>query len=300
MSLLIVGSIALDTVGAPAGEVVDVLGGSASYCSVAASFFTDQVRPIAVVGDDFPPEHIRLLESRGVDASGIEKAAGRTFRWSGVYGKNPNDRETLVTELNVFENFRPKLSGNDRETKFLFLGNIDPNLQGEVLEQVNKAELTALDTMNFWIEGAPSSLEKVIRKVDVVLVNDSEAAQLGGVDNLVAAAREIRRMGPSTVLVKKGEHGALLFHEQGVFAIPALPMETVKDPTGAGDSFAGGFMGFLAGRGDVSFNGLKQAAVYGSVMASFCVEDFSLGGFSRLDADRVKDRFNEFRRLTSF
>ncbi len=300
MSLLIVGSVALDTVKAPAGEVIDALGGSASYCSVAASFLADSVQTVAVVGEDFPREHLRLLEARGIDTSGIESAAGRTFRWSGVYGKNPNDRETLVTELNVFEDFRPRLSEVHRNAEFLFLGNIDPDLQREVLHQAEKAELVALDTMNFWIEGAPSSLERVLKKVDAVLINDGEASQLGGADNLVTAAGEIRRMGPSTVLIKKGEHGALLFHEMGVFAIPALPLETVKDPTGAGDSFAGGFMGYIAGTGDVSFPGLRKASVYGSVMASFCVEDFSLDGFKELDGSRIEARLNEFRKLTSF
>jgi sugar/nucleoside kinase (ribokinase family) len=295
--LLVIGSVALDTVGTPFGNVREVLGGSATYFSYSASFFT-QVRLLASVGEDFPPEHVRLLRDRGVDVDGLTVAKGRTFRWAGEYGYDLNDARTLDTQLNVLADFHPKLTPELRRVPFLFLANIDPDLQLDVLRQVaERPRLVALDTMNFWIQGKREALVRVLGEVDVVTINDAEARQLAGEPNLVKAARAISAMGPRTVVVKRGEYGALMITEGAFFIVPAFPLDSVHDPTGAGDTFAGGFMGYLASRGQVDAATMRRALVYGSVMASFTVEDFSLERLKRLDRAQVEQRFAAFQEL---
>jgi sugar/nucleoside kinase (ribokinase family) len=299
MSVLVVGSVALDDIEAPAGSVREVLGGAASYCAVAARYFAP-VRVVAVVGTDFPPEHIEFLESRGIDLGGLERVEGRTFRWSGRYLESLNERETLRTELGVFEGFHPELPAEFRDSRFVFLANIDPVLQSNVLEQAEKPAFSALDTMNYWIERSPEDLARTLALVDALVINDEEAGQLTGLRNLVAAAEEIRGRGPGVVIIKRGENGALLFDEEGIFAAPAFPLVAVEDPTGAGDSFAGGLIGALAREGSTSAEALRRAVIYASVMASFCVERFGLDRFRSLRAEEVEQRFEEFRRLTRF
>jgi sugar/nucleoside kinase (ribokinase family) len=295
--LLVIGSVALDTVGTPFGNVREVLGGSATYFSYSASFFT-QVRLLASVGEDFPPEHVRLLRDRGVDVDGLTVAKGRTFRWAGEYGYDLNDARTLDTQLNVLADFHPKLTPELRRVPFLFLANIDPDLQLDVLRQVaERPRLVALDTMNFWIQGKREALVRVLGEVDVVTINDAEARQLAGEPNLVKAARAISAMGPRTVVIKRGEYGALMITEGAFFIVPAFPLDSVHDPTGAGDTFAGGFMGYLASRGQVDAATMRRALVYGSVMASFTVEDFSLERLKRLDRAQVEQRFAAFQEL---
>ncbi len=295
--LLVVGSVALDSVETPFGQVQEVLGGSATYFSCSASFFT-RVRLVATVGQDFPKEHVQLLEDRGVDVGGLSVAAGRTFRWSGAYGYDLNEARTLDTQLNVFANFRPALAENLRRVPYLFLANIDPELQLEVLHQMReRPRLVALDTMNFWIQGKREPLGRVLREVDVVTINDAEARQLAGEPNLVKAARAIAAMGPRTVVVKRGEYGALLLDDGAFFVVPAYPLESVFDPTGAGDTFAGGFMGSLAARDRVDRGTLRRAMVYGSVMASFTVEDFSLNRLARLAPHEIERRYADFEDL---
>jgi sugar/nucleoside kinase (ribokinase family) len=295
--LLVVGSVALDSVETPFGQVQEVLGGSATYFSCSASFFT-RVRLVATVGQDFPKEHVQLLEARGVDVGGLSVAAGRTFRWSGAYGYDLNEARTLDTQLNVFADFRPALAEDLRRVPYLFLANIDPELQLEVLHQMReRPRLVALDTMNFWIQGKREALGRVLREVDVVTINDAEARQLAGEPNLVKAARAIGAMGPRTVVVKRGEYGALLLDDGAFFVVPAYPLESVFDPTGAGDTFAGGFMGSLAARDRVDRGTLRRAMVYGSVMASFTVEDFSLNRLARLAPHEIERRYADFEDL---
>jgi len=297
--LLVVGSVALDTVETPFGSVKEVLGGSATYFSYSASFFT-RVRLVASVGDDFPPEHARLLRDRGVDVAGLDVArGGRTFRWVGAYGYDLNEAKTLDTQLNVLAAFRPRLDERLARTPYLFLANIDPALQLEVLRQMRaRPRLIALDTMNFWIQGQRDALLAVLREVDVVTINDAEARQLANEPNLVRAARAIAAMGPATVVVKRGEYGALLFSDGAFFVVPAYPLESVFDPTGAGDTFAGGFMGHLAAQDRVDGPTMRRAMVYGSVMASFAVEDFSLNRLTRLDEAEIAARYTAFHDLT--
>ena len=295
--LLVVGSVALDSVETPFGKVKEVLGGSATYFSYAASFFT-QVRLLAAVGEDFPTGHVALLRDRGVDVAGLKTSPGRTFRWAGQYGYDLNEAKTLDTQLNVFASFRPVLDERLRHVPFLFLANIDPELQLEVLRQMaERPRLVALDTMNFWIQGKREALLRVLAEVDVVTINDGEARQLAGEPNLVKAARGIAAMGPKTVVVKRGEYGAVMVSNGAFFVIPAFPLESVYDPTGAGDTFAGGFMGFLAGQGDVTGAALRRAMVYGSVMASFTVEDFSLDRLTRLQREDIEARVRAFHDL---
>ena len=298
-SLLVVGSVAFDTIESRAGKRVEVLGGAASYFSTAASFLSSP-RLVGVVGTDFPEEHTALLQSYGVDVAGLERAAGRTFRWSGVYSADFLTRTTLDTQLNVFETFRPKLPPAWADSEYLFLANIDPVLQLGVLEQVKKPRFVACDTMNFWIGGKRPELLRLLERVDMLLLNDEEARQLSGEANLPAAARAIRAMGPRSVVIKRGDAGALLFHEGGVFAAPAFPIENVVDPTGAGDSFAGGFMGWLARERDTSPTSIRTAMIMGSVLASFSVEDFSLARFKRLDLTQIRERFQAFADLVHF
>jgi sugar/nucleoside kinase (ribokinase family) len=298
--VLVVGSVALDDIDGPFGRHPEVLGGSASYFCVAASYFTPQVSLVAVVGDDFPGAHVDLFASRGVDCSGLERVPGKTFRWRGRYTDDLTSRVTLDTQLGVFADFRPRLSEGQRSAELVFLGNIDPVLQLEVLEQVRRPRLVACDTMNFWIGGKRADLEKVLARVDLLIVNDEEARQLAGVHNLVRAANVIRGMGARTVVVKRGDSGALLFHDSGVFAAPALPLEEVRDPTGAGDTFGGGFMGSLAREAEITPAAIRRAMIYGSVMASFSVEGFSLDRLRSLHPPDISKRFAAFRDLTQF
>ena len=297
--LLVVGSVAFDTVKTPFGEVDDVLGGSATYFSTAASFFT-KVDLIAVVGEDFPEQHIEFLKSRGIDVSGLERRSGKTFRWKGEYTYQLNEAHTLDTQLNVLETFHPKIPAHYCDPDLLFLGNIDPELQMDVLNQVQRPKLVACDTMNFWIGGKQEALWKVLEKVDILVINDGEARELGQDSNLVKVAQGILARGPKHLIVKRGEYGVLMFNQKQTFGAPAFPLEVVKDPTGAGDTFAGGFMGHLAATGDFSDVGMRRAIIFGSVMASFNVEAFSLDRLRDLDYKEVEARFREFKRLTHF
>ncbi len=299
MSLLVVGSIAFDSVKTPFGTADEVLGGSATYFSTAASYFTD-VKLVAVVGDDFPDKHVQFLKSRNIDVSGLQKSEGRTFRWKGEYGYDLNEAKTLDTQLNVFERFRPNIPDAYRASDVVFLANIDPVLQREVLHQINRPKLVACDTMNFWIGGKKDELVKTLAEVDILLINEAEARELAGEPNLVKAARVIQAMGPGTLIVKRGEYGSVMFNSGGIFSAPAYPLEAVFDPTGAGDSFAGGFMGYLDNVQNFDEASLRQAIIFGSVMASFNVEDFSLNGMKSLDYKEIEGRYREFRKITFF
>ncbi len=298
-SLLVVGSVGLDDVETRAGKRTSVLGGAASYFSVAASFLAPP-RMVAVVGTDFPAEHSALFERHGVDLTGLERVPGETFRWSGVYSPDFITRTTLATKLNVFSDFRPKLPAGWGASELVFLANIDPQLQFNVLEQAGKPRFVACDTMNFWIGGRRPDLLRLLARVDMLMLNDEEARQLSGETNLPAAARAIRALGPSAVIIKRGDAGALLFHEAGVFSAPAFPIENVVDPTGAGDSFAGGFMGWLARSGSTTPQTIRTAMILGSVLASFAVEDFSLDRFRSLDLSQIRERFAAFADLVHF
>jgi sugar/nucleoside kinase (ribokinase family) len=299
--ILAVGSVAFDSIRNPFGEVSRVVGGSATYFAVAASFFTD-VRLVAVVGEDFGESAMRVFAGRPIDLSGLQKVPGETFRWKGEYGFDLNTRETIYTNLNVFDQFQPAIPAGYRSTPFVFLGNIHPRLQLDVLDQVKPPRLVAADTMNYWIERTPGELRDVLKRVDVLIINDAEARELSHEANLVKAARAIRSMGPRTVVIKRGEHGVLMTRpgEGEFFAAPAMPLEQVFDPTGAGDTFAGGFLGYLASSGDTSDAGMARAIIYGSTLASFAVEDFSLERLLRLTHDEMRERFQHFRRLTYF
>ncbi|HCJ67656.1 MAG TPA: sugar kinase [Elusimicrobia bacterium] len=297
--ILVVGSVALDTVKTPFGEVEEALGGSAVYFSLAASFFT-KIKLVAVVGEDFPDRHAKLLESRGIDLRGLEKIPGKTFRWKGEYSYNLNEAKTLETQLNVFENFQPHLPEDYKNTGFIFLANIDPQLQKRVLEQVKKPSLVVCDTMNYWIENKPEQLRKTLKKVDILVINEAETRQFSSEVNLVKAARKILSLGPRAILVKRGEYGALCFTKNSIFSAPGYPLEFVYDPTGAGDSFAGGFLGYLAKMGNLSERNIRRAIIFGSVMASFDVEDFSIQRFKTLTLTEIEQRFGAFKDLTHF
>jgi sugar/nucleoside kinase (ribokinase family) len=297
--LLVVGSVALDTVRTPFGQAEEVLGGSATYFATAASYFTS-IDLVAVVGEDFPEHHLTFLKSRGIDLTGLERRPGKTFRWRGEYTYHLNEAHTLSTELNVFEAFRPKLPESYRTPSMLFLANIDPELQLDVLRQVERPALVACDTMNFWIERKREALWNVLEQVDVLIINDAEARALGGHSNLVQVGRTILSRGPKHLIVKRGEYGVLMFDHKQTFAAPAYPLEVAKDPTGAGDAFAGGFIGYLAAAGNVSESAFRQAVIVGSVMASFTVEAFSLDRLRELDYKEIEARFREFKRLTHF
>lgn len=299
MSILVVGSVAFDSVSTPFGTADEVLGGSGTYFSTSASFFTD-VNLVAVVGEDFPPAELDFLRSRNIDLAGLSTSPGRTFRWRGEYGYDLNEAHTLDTQLNVFETFRPELPENYRDAEYVFLANIDPELQLEVLQQVRKPRLVACDTMNFWISGKKQALLETLKRVDILMINEGEVRQLADEPNLVKAARSILAAGPKTLVVKRGEYGALMFSEHSIFAAPAYPLETVFDPTGAGDTFAGGFMGYLAANGNLSEASVRQAIIFGSVMASFTVEDFSLDRLRRLEYREIEERFRRFKLLTEF
>ena len=299
MGILAVGSVVLDSVKTPFGKRDEILGGSATYFSVAASYFTD-VSIVAVVGEDFPEEHIKFLQNKGVDTSGLERKAGKTFRWKGEYGLNLNTCTTLDTQLNVFADFSPKLFRSHCASEYLFLGNIDPDLQRSVLEQVQRPKLIACDTMNYWIENTRDSLLKTLAKTDLLIINDAEAGQLSGEANIIRASRKILSLGPKILVVKRGEYGALLFNSKSIFSVPALPMEEVLDPTGAGDSFAGGLMGYLAASGVSDDSALRKAVVFGSVMASFNVMDFGPQRLGSLTYPEIEARYREFFRLSHF
>jgi sugar/nucleoside kinase (ribokinase family) len=294
MPVLVVGSIALDHIKTPTAEHHQLLGGSASYAAVAASFF-GPVRLVGVVGDDFPPQHKALFASRKIDLTGLEVAAGQTFCWSGEYEQNMNNRKTLSVALNVFEKFQPKLPESYRETPYVLLGNIAPSLQRMVCKQIRKPKFVVADTMDLWIGMARADLLELLKEVDMLILNDSEAKQLVEEDNLIRAGKMIVALGPKYVAVKKGEHGCLLFGSKGeFFSTGAFPLERIKDPTGAGDCFAGGFIGHLARTDDVSFTNLKEAVIQGTLVASFCCEEFSLRRLEKLNESEIHDRRKAF------
>lgn len=298
-SILVVGSVAFDDVETPFGSVKDALGGSATYFSLSASQFAP-VKLVAVVGEDFPREHVDTLAQRGVDLAGLQSAAGKTFRWAGRYDFDLNTAHTLDTQLNVFADFHPVLPPTYADCEYVFLANIDPELQIEVLRQVPNARLRVLDTMNFWIDGKRMQLMDAIGMVDVVLLNEAEARQLAGTNSLLAAARFILNRGPKALVIKKGEHGAVLCADGCYFVAPAYPLDQVMDPTGAGDSFAGGFVGYLCQAGDTSPAAIRRAVVYGSVIASFTVEDFGVARLLRLRPEEISKRYREFYDFTYF
>ncbi len=299
MSLLVVGSIAYDTVETPFGKVEDSLGGSALYFSAAASLF-GPVNVVGVVGSDFDASKISFLKKRGVDLEGLYMESGKTFRWGGRYYEDMNKRETLFTYLNVFERFQPRIPEHYRQSEYVFLANIDPELQLQVLDQIEKPKLVVLDTMNFWISGKRSELEKVLKRCDIIILNDEEAREITSEANLIKATKRILDYGPKSVIVKKGEHGAMLYHNGHFFFAPAFPLEKVIDPTGAGDSFAGGFMGYIAKTDKTDFATLKKAVIYGSTIASFNVEDFSFNRLKMLTMEEIEERVKAFKELTSF
>jgi len=299
MSLLVVGSVAFDSIETPYGRAEGVLGGSATFFSVAASWF-DRVNLVAVVGEDFGKEHLDVFTRRSIDTAGLERASGKTFRWQGEYAGDMNEARTLDTQLNVFQHFAPKIPEKFLGSEYVFLGNIDPVLQLHVRRQLTGARLVACDSMNFWIKGKAEDLKKTLAVVDALVVNDGEARMLTGERNLKRAADSIRRLGPRMVVIKRGEHGATLFADNSTFTVPAYPLEVVRDPTGAGDTFAGGFLGHLARTGDLSEGNLRRALVYGSVMASFAVEEFGVDRMLRLGAAEIEERFREIKELTHF
>ncbi len=299
MSLLVVGSMAFDSVKTPFGERENAIGGSATYFSVSASYFTD-VRLVAVVGSDFPESELEFLAGRKIDLSGLERSEGETFRWKGEYGDDLNTARTLDTRLNVFESFRPRVPSSFRESEYVFLANIDPELQASVVGQVSAPRLVACDTMNFWIEGKREALIETFGMVDMVIINEGEVRELAGESNILKAARGILGMGPKTLVIKQGEYGALLIRNDTVFSAPGLPIEDIFDPTGAGDTFAGGFMGYLSRSGDLSESSLRQAVIFGSVMASFNVESFSFDRMRNLGRAEIDARYREFSELAHF
>ncbi len=299
MSLLVVGSVAFDSVETPFDKIENALGGSATYISLAASYFTAPVKLVAVVGDDFGNENIKLLENRNIDLSGLEMIEGeKTFRWGGKYHYDLNVRDTLFTDLNVFENFDPVIPEKMRSSRFLILGNIMPSLQLKVLDQMNDVKFVVCDTMNLWINNTKEDLLKVLKRIDLLVINDSEARLLTDEPNLIKAAKKVQEMGPNYLIIKKGEHGALLFGEGKIFSAPAYPLEDIFDPTGAGDVFAGGLIGYIHKTSDVNFENLKRAVVYGSTMASFCVEKFSTKGIEDLSNIEIQSRYLEFLELS--
>jgi sugar/nucleoside kinase (ribokinase family) len=300
VSLLVVGSVAYDALESPYGKVDRTLGGAATYFSISASFFT-KVKLVGIVGEDFPKEDEVIFHKRSIDIEGLERAPGKCFFWAGRYSENLNERVTLATELNVFAEFKPRLPEKYRDSKFVFLANIAPDLQHDVLKQVKGTpKLVAMDTMNYWIEGSNSDLRETLKHVDVLMINDSETRQLSSEHNLLLAAKNIFKMGPSILVVKRGEFGAMMVDKRGVFAIPGFPLEQPQDPTGAGDSFAGGFMGYLAGAKSTSDSALRRAIVYGSVLGSFAVEKFGLERLLKLKKPEIHARARHFAKLTQF
>jgi sugar/nucleoside kinase (ribokinase family) len=300
MSLLVVGSVAFDGIETPQGKRDRMLGGAASYIALAACHFTP-VRLVAVVGDDFTDKDMSVFKNRNIDLTGIERATGKTFYWAGRYNENMNLRTTITTELNVFAHFKPTLPASYTDSPYIFLGNIDPMLQRSVLTQVKrKPKVVGLDSMNYWIERTPAELKETLKHIQVLVINDEETRQLTGEHNLTRAAKAIFKMGPRTLVIKRGEHGALMVHEKFLFSVPAFPLESVCDPTGAGDSFAGGFMGYLAGAGKTTEHTLRNAMVYGSVLGSFAVEKFGVERLTKLTRKEITQRARLFSKLTSF
>lgn len=299
MSLLCIGTVAFDNIITPFGRAERVVGGACTYISYAASYFTDQINLCAIVGDDFPNEVLEDLQSRGVNLDGLSiKKGEKSFFWEGEYHRDMNSRETKVTDLNVLADFNPILPDAYKSSRYVMLGNLTPDIQASVLDQLDGSQkFIAMDTMNFWMDTAWDSLMKVLKRVNILTINDEEARQLAGEYSLVKAAKKIHEMGPEFLIIKKGEHGALLFHGDHVFFAPAMPLAEVFDPTGAGDSFAGGFMGYLANTQDTSFENLKRAVIYGSVMASFCVEKFSVDRLKNIVNEDLRNRLEQFRRL---
>ncbi|WP_128547253.1 PfkB family carbohydrate kinase [Larkinella soli] len=302
MSLLTVGSVAFDALETPFGKTDKIIGGAATYITLSASYFTKENNLVAVVGDDFPREMIDILKDHGVNTDGLEvRRGGKTFFWSGKYHNDMNTRDTVEVQLNVMADFDPVVPPAYHQSEFLMLGNTAPSIQKTVIERLpRRPKLIMLDTMNFWMDSAWDDLLEVLKRVDVITINDEEARQLSGEYALVKAAAKIQTMGPKTVIIKKGEHGALLFHADSIFFAPALPLEEVFDPTGAGDTFAGGFIGYLASTGDVSFNNMKRGIIYGSAMASFCVEKFGAERLFNLTTEEINDRVLKFVQLSAF
>ena len=296
MSLLVIGSVAFDAIETPFGKTDKIIGGAATYITLSSSYFEDDINLVAVVGGDFPKEDIKLLESHGIDTEGLQiKEDEKSFFWSGKYHNDMNSRDTLITELNVLENFDPVIPSSYQNSDYVMLGNLSPDVQRTVIERMeSKPKLIAMDTMNFWMDIAKESLDKTIAMVDVLIINDEEARQLSGEYALVKAAKKIMAMGPRFLIIKKGEHGALLFDLKSVYFCPALPLEEVFDPTGAGDTFAGGFIGYLASTDDISFDNMKRAVIYGSAMASFCVEKFGTKRLVNLDQSEINSRIQQF------
>jgi len=299
MSLVIVGSLAFDTIQTPWGRRDRIVGGSGTYCSLAASFFTNP-KIVGVVGKDFPAAVLRLFKARGVNTEGLEVRPGKTFHWEGHYGYDPNLRETIRTEINVYEGYRPQLPASYRKADIVFLANIDPDLQDDILIQVRKPKLVAMDTMNLWIGSKPKAIWRVLKKVDILFANDEEVRMLTKEANLIKAGKKILAAGPRLVVTKKGEHGALVFGRKFVFGVLAHPCEDVVDPTGAGDSFAGGFLGYLDKIQRFSHPDIRRAAVYGSVLASFAIEDFGIDRLKTLTQREIETRFRRFKKLVSF
>lgn len=299
MNVLVVGTVAFDSIETPFGSAERILGGSAAYFALGASFFAP-VRVVGVVGEDFPQDYLDIFTQRGIDIAGIERARGETFHWRGRYHEDINLRDTVELHLNVLAGFEPKLPEVYRDAEYVFLGNIDPVMQMEVLRQIRRLKLVVLDTMDHWIRERPQELKQVLGRIEILVVNDSEARLLSGYDNIVKAARAILKMGPKMVLIKRGEYGVLQFSDSSVFATPAYPLEEVFDPTGAGDSFAGGFLGQLARSGDQSQGGLRRAIVYGSVVASFTVEDFGVKRLTDVSLAEIEERYQRFVQLTDF
>jgi len=299
MSILVVGTVAFDSIETPRGSAERVLGGSASYFAVAASFFSP-VKIVGVVGEDFPEVYLEIFSQRGVDLQGLKRAPGETFHWRGRYHEDLNVRDTVELRLNVLTGFSPTLPESYRDAEYVFLGNIDPSMQIEVLSQLRRMRLVACDTMDHWIQGSGEALRKLLQRIEMLIINDSEARLLSGEHNIVRAARSILKMGPKVVLIKRGEYGVLQFSDSSIFSTPAYPLEEVFDPTGAGDSFAGGFLGHLARSGDHGQGGLRRAIVYGSVVASFTVEDFGLQRLTRLSVEEIEERYQRFIELTDF
>jgi sugar/nucleoside kinase (ribokinase family) len=302
MSLLTVGTVAFDSIQTPWGNADRIVGGAATYISLAASYFKQPIHLVSVIGDDFPEAELAHMRGRGIDLEGLQVMKGeRSFFWAGRYHDNMNSRDTLDTQLNVLANFDPALPESYRKPDFLMLGNLTPAVQQRVLDQLDRRpRLVVLDTMNFWMNTALESLTRVIGQIDVLVVNDEEARQLSGEHSLVKAAGKILQMGPRFLVIKKGEHGALLFYEDAIFFAPALPLAEVFDPTGAGDTFAGGFVGYLSKTGDLSFENMKRAVIYGSAMASFCVERFGIERLKNLTDEDIKTRVSAFAKLVNF
>jgi sugar/nucleoside kinase (ribokinase family) len=299
MSVLVVGTVAFDSIETPYGSAERILGGSASYFALGASFFTP-VRVVGVIGQDFPQEYLDLFAEKKIDLEGLKRANGDTFHWRGRYHEDINVRDTLELHLNVLAGFVPDLPERYRDAEYVFLGNIDPAMQMEVLNQIRRLKLVACDTMDHWIRESGQELQKVLKRIEMLVINDSEARLLSGESNIVRAARAILKMGPKAVLIKRGEYGVLQFSDSSVFATPAYPLEEVFDPTGAGDSFAGGFLGQLARSGDASQRGIRRAIVYGSVVASFTVEDFGVKRLTTLSLSEIEERYQRFIQLTDF